>query len=191
MAIDAAFGLRPVGHLKMGQYDGRFRRYHVASGNGTSIGIGDVVKSTGTANTEGVPGVTVADAGDTMRGVVVGVQLDHTIAKTEHPGYLPASTEGFVFVVDDPDVIFEAQEDSDSSTLAATDVGNTADLVIGTMSTTTGKSATEIDSDSAGTGAGVLLLGLTQRQNANEFADNQVWQIVINEHELRGAVTAT
>lgn len=192
MATDAAFGLRPVGHRTQGQYDGRFRRYYVGTSNTTNLGVGDVVKSSGTADTKGVPGVTPAAAGNNMRGVIIGVQLDRDVAKTEHPGYLPASTEGYVFVVDDPDVIFEVQEDSDGTTLAATDIGQTADLVIGTMSTTTGHSKTELDSSDAGTGAGVLILGLAQRQDVrNEgFTSNQVFEVLINEHELRGAVTA-
>lgn len=186
--IDAAFGLYPVGHLLNGQYDGRANKYYVPSSNATTLMVGDPVKSTGTGNTTtGLASVARAAAGDTMRGVIVGIVVDAAVAATKHPGYLPASTEGYVHVCDDPYVIFEVQEDSDATTLDATDIGATGDLVIGAGSTTTGRSGVELDSSNVGTGGGVKILGLAQREG-NELGANAVWQVVINEHEFNAAV---
>ena len=48
--------------------------YSVASAYATDLFYGDPVKSSGTADAEGRPGVVRAAAGDTVRGVFVGIE---------------------------------------------------------------------------------------------------------------------
>jgi hypothetical protein len=68
------FGLRLVGTSRGGAHTARIRMYFVPSSDGTAIFLGDAVKSGGSADSvTGCPTVAQAAAGDTIRGVVVGV----------------------------------------------------------------------------------------------------------------------
>lgn len=179
--IDAPRGLRPVKHLDGSPYNGAVNRYYVPSSDGTAIYIGDAVKSAGSADANGVASVAQAAAGDAIRGVVTGVEA----VTDESLIYRAASTERYVYVADAPDLVFEIQEDSDGGALAVTNVGNNADIVVGSGSTTTGLSGMELDSSTAGTGSAQLrILGYVQREN-NEVGANAALLVVINEHELK------
>jgi len=183
--VDRPGGFVPVGHLQTGSYNGQAREYRVASAYGTALMVGDPVKLTGTADaTDGVATVEQAAAGDTMVGVITGIKVDRATAATEHPGYIPASTGGTVWVVDDPYVIFEAQEDGTS---AVTVVGNTFDHLMTAGDTTTGRSNAEIDSSDIGTGAGWVILGYSRR-NDNEIGLNAKMLVMIAEHSFKAAV---
>ena len=97
--------------------------------------------------------------------------------------YRPASTAMFVFVADSPNLVFIAQEDSDTSTLDQDDIGLNANIIIGTGSTTTGVSAVEIDSNTAATTAtlDLRILGLHRRPD-NEIGANAIWEVALNNH---------
>lgn len=180
--VDAPRGLRPVKHLDGSPYNGACNRYYVPSSDGTAIFIGDAVKSAGSADADGVASVAQAAAGNTIRGVVIGVEpvTDESLV------YRAASTERYVYVADAPDLIFEIQEDSDGGALTAASVGLNADLIVAAGSTTTGTSGMELDSSTAATGSAQLrILGLVRRPD-NEIGTNAAWQVMINEHELKG-----
>lgn len=174
-------GLSPVRSL-VGEWDGHGNIYKVA--DATALAIGDPVKSTGSASADGYAEVTVALAGDTLRGVVVGVgrtptvlanwsNLDTIVKPALAPGY-------YALVIDDPNAIFEIQ----AATAAAGDVGANADLV----------AAVNNGYVSGYTLAGVYgtataqcrVLGLVNRQE-NEFGAFAKLLVKINEHELTSA----
>lgn len=179
--VDAPKGLRPVRHLNGSPFNGAANRYYVPASDGTAIFVGDPVKSGGSADADGVASVAQAAAGDNIRGVVIGVEP----VTDESTFYRVASTERYVFVVDDPDVIFEVQEDGVGGALAAADIGLNADIVVGTGSTVTGSSAVELDSSDKKTGTAQLrILGLAQRAD-NEIGTNAKVEVLINEHELK------
>ena len=180
---DAAHGLRPVRYLSGAVYTGAANKYFVPASDATAIYIGGLVKLAGSADSNGIASVTGNVAtGDAVVGVVVGVApvtADSTI-------YREASVARYVMVADDPNLLFEVQEDSDTATLAAGDVGEVADLIGFTAgNTTTGLSTMEIDS-STSTAAGdgtqdVLIWGLAQRQD-NEIGTNANWLVRLNNH---------
>lgn len=179
--VDSPSGLRPVKHLDGSPYNGMTNRYYVDSSYGTAIFTGDAVKSSGTADANGVPGVEQVAAGENIRGVVVGVEP----VTDESLSYIPASTGGYVFVADAPDIIFEIQEDSAGGALAVTNIGQNADIVVGTGSTVTGTSAMELDSSTAAaTAAQLRILRLVQRED-NEIGTNAKFEVMANEHELK------
>lgn len=184
--VDRPGGFVPVGHVITGSYNGQSREYKVASSYGTALGVGDPVKYSGTGDSvTGLPTVERAAAGDKMVGVIVGFKVDPAVAATIHPGYLPASTGGTVLVCDDPWVIYEVQEDSDSGNIAITAIGEFADHVVTAgVSTTTGRSNVELDSSDAGTGDGWRILGLVQRPD-NAVGTNAKWLVLMNEHVWR------
>lgn len=185
--VDRPSGLRPVKHLDGSPYNGAANLYFIPSTDSTAVFLGDAVKSAGSADADGVATVAQAAAGDAVRGVVVGFQPDPDNLSSL---YRAASTDRYVWVADAPDIVCEVQEDSVGGALAATEVGNNADIVVGTGSTTTGTSAMELDSSTAGTTAAQLrILGLVQRED-NEIGTNAKLLVAFNEHELKSTTGA-
>lgn len=184
--VDRPSGFLPVGNVTGAPYNASIQEYSVASSYGTALFVGDPVKSSGTADTDGVPGVEQAAAGDTMIGVIVGIRVEAPEGAKEHPGYMPASTGGIVMVQTDPNTIYEVQA---SGTTAAAAAGNTGDHLMTAGSTTTGASAAELDSSSVGTGAGWKILGFSQRPDNEPANANSKLRVKINEHEFVGAGT--
>lgn len=182
---DAPFGFKPVRHRSGAPYSGSATRYHVAAGETNNIFIGDPVKLTGTGgelNEGGLrAGVELAAAGDTLIGIVVGFEnlTSDNLSRT----YRPASTEGYLLVVDDPEVLFEVQEDSDGGALAVANIGQNINHVAGTGNTLTGTSASEIDSSSAATTATLSfrIVGLSPRVG-NAVGNQAKWLVAINDH---------
>lgn len=180
---DAATGLRPVAYLSGAPYNGALNKYYVPSTDSTAIYIGGLVKLAGSADADGIPTVTGNVAtGDAVVGVVVSVEY----AGNDEIVYRPASAARYVLVADDPNLLFEVQEDSVGGALAATAVGNTADLASFTSGkVASGKSLIEIDSSTAtASGDGtedVLIVRLAHRPD-NEIGANAKWLVRLNNH---------
>lgn len=173
--LDAPRGATPV-NRSGANHTGNVERFHVDSSNGTAIFVGDFVVQEADGN------VTPATAGTGNRilGAVTSVKVDLDTRATEHPGYLPASTSGDVFVCLAQDgQYFRIQEDG---TLGANAKGARAEFVAGSGSTVTGRSAHEVDSSSEGTGATKQL----QLVDAVDSPDNDVtsanaeWVVAVN-----------
>ena len=190
---DAPLGLVPIRHSNGAPYNGAYSEYYVPSTYATALGVGDPVLITGTSNTAAyngnAPGTLPeinksAAAGGYVSGVIVGFNLlPDDLSKT----YNAASTERIVYVADDPDLVFEIQEDSDGAALAATDVGNNADFIFThSVSTTSGKSGVELDSSTAAT-TGSLNISIRRLVNRadNEIGDHAKWEVTINLHTQR------
>jgi len=176
---DAPSGARPLRHLTGGNAF-RMNPYSVDASSTPAIFVGDFVALAADGN------VSPAAAGARLLGVVGAIAGDYDNLTRR---YLPASTAGTVWVYDDPDIVFAIQEDSDSSTLAATSVGARADHIAGTGSTTTSISGHEIDSsDLATDDGGLRLLGKVDRAD-NAYGANCEWQVVIMEHEFNTTPT--
>lgn len=187
---DAASGLRPAMYQGGAAYTGAANRYYIpATDTDAAVYIGGLVKFAGSADADGVPSVTgnVATA-DSVVGVVVGVDPVEGAGANgrDSTTYRANSTERYVWVADDPNLLFEVQEDSVGAALAATAVGNVADLASFTSgSTTTGLSSIEIDSSTAtASGDGtedVLIVRLVNRPD-NVIGDNAKWLVRLNNH---------
>ena len=96
------------------------------------------------------------------------------------------SSDITAFVYDDPNIVYAIQS-SGSADFA--DIGNKADHVAGTGSTTTGHSKFEING-TTGTGtAGLTILGLYNSPK-NAYGTNGVLEATIYEHELNEHIDA-
>lgn len=181
--IDAPLGFRPIRRLSGLPMPAFFKAY-IPSGDSTAVFLGDVVKFDGSSGAaglrvqgedlEGVPSVIRAPIGDwdllstdnhnAIAGVVVGFKPDPDALMNK---YRAASTNRIVFICPiDQDVVFEIQEDADTTPLAAADIGlNVAMVQTQAGSTVTGWSGMELDSSSKATTATlpVKLLGLSKR----------------------------
>ena len=161
-------GLRPVRYASGAPYNGAANTYFVPAADSTALFIGDPVIVAGSADANGVPTATRATAagGALWTGVVVGIINTPTVTTT----YRPASTACYILVADDPNLLFEVQEDAVGGALAAVDVGLNADLIAGTGSTVTGKSAFQLDTSTKAVTATLQMRieGFVQR------ADNEI-----------------
>lgn len=112
-------GFRVYNDIGGADYVGKLARYHVAASHTGIIAPGDVVKKTGTAKADGTPEVDAATSAGTIAGVVVSVEYNLAGENLTDTG-LPASTAGYVYVIEDPSVQFIAECDE---TLAVADTG--------------------------------------------------------------------
>ena len=177
---DKKHGFVPVKHLTGGAI--RTREYHVDSSNTPGVFIGDLMTFESDGN------VKPAAAADVLAVVGVAIAVKDVNRKPIAAGYLAASTEGYVDIVDDPMVIFRVQEDGAGTSLleGQTGIGQTFDHVAGAGSTTTGISAHTINSDS--TDAQLKVVGLYETSD-NAWTDTYTEVLVIiNEHIYKAAV---
>ena len=190
--LDRPAGLRPVKHLNGNPWNGVANMYSIDVHNTPAIFIGDLVRSDGTysADTTGkYPGIYQADAGGPVRGVVIGFSDQPYMAFDTSDldrKYCPASKAMYALVVDDPDVIFEIQEDSVANSIGADMIGLNADVTIATAGdTASGISGMELDSSNTGTGTAQLRILAVVNRDDNALGTNCKFLVRINKHELR------
>lgn len=185
---NVTFGLKPV-RTKGGEI--QIREYYVPASDSTALFVGDPVIIAGGADADGLSTVTRATAASAGRitGAVVGFRPDASVIAN---GYRVASVAGYVLVSDDPDQVYEIQEDAVGGALAAADVGLNADLVAGSGSTVTKASGFQLDTSTKATTATLQLrvLGF-QRRADNEIGANAKVLVRINLPTETGAVGST
>lgn len=187
--VDRPAGLKPVRYLNGAPWNGKARMYYCRSDYATALFIGDTVKSGGSADTLGkYATIEASGAGGNIRGVVIGFSdqpYSAFDADDLYRTYKEASKAMYCLVVDDPDVIFEVQEDNDTNDIDADMVGLNADVVATAGDTASGISGYELDSSGTGTGTAQLrILGLVDRED-NALGTHAKWEVLINEHELK------
>lgn len=179
MNTDNAFGLRPVCHINGSPYNGQSQEFYIPETDTDDIGPGDPLTLAGSADANGVPSVSKAASGDPILGVMTAVSRP----LRDDPVFREASTARYILAVTDPNILFAIQEDSVGGALAATNVGQNAELAIGTVSGQ-GISQTELDSSTAATTVGhdLKIIRLLNRED-NEIGDNAEWLVKINNHQ--------
>jgi hypothetical protein len=186
-------GIIPVQRLDGSPYSGQANIYFVPASYATALFIGLPLIATGASDANGIPVVQVATAGASnqtigpMVGVVSGGEPVVTLQR-DSLVYHPASTAQYILVADDPDLIFEAQEDSVGGSIAMATAGTkNVDLVAGAGSTVTGYSGWMLDSSTVATGNTLqmrLLRGVHRADNEMASAYAR-WLCRINLHSLR------
>ena len=188
---DAAFGLKAFGTTDGSDYHGKMMEVEFLATDSTACFLGDPVTFTGTTGTDGkTPVVAQSSAGGAIGGVIdsfiPNFSDEGTLSST--PNHRAASTSRKAMVSVGKDVLYLIQEDADGGSLTAASAGLNADMVIGTGSTVTGISGTELDSSGAASGTAQLrihrlspdietLLGsVANGANAN-------WVVSINENQ--------
>lgn len=185
-------GFSPVQYLNGSPWNGQARIYSIAAAYATALYIGDPVKSSGTADANGVPGIILGATTGALRGVIVGLgSAEGLIANPKNLDitYRPAAaqaTDWYAMVVDNPDVLFEVQENANGTALAATEIGLNTISVSGTGSgfVSGWMLASATDATPATTATLQLrLMGLVRRQQ-NAFGAYAKHLVKINVHEL-------
>ena len=185
-------GFSPVQYLNGSPWNGQARIYSIAAAYATALYIGDPVKSSGTADANGVPGIVLGATTGALRGVIVGLgSAEGLIANPKNLDitYRPAAaqaTDWYAMVVYNPDVLFEVQENANGTALAATEIGLNTISVSGTGSgfVSGWMLASATDATPATTATLQLrLMGLVRRQQ-NAFGAYAKHLVKINVHEL-------
>lgn len=189
---NAPTGLVPVRYASGAPYNGACNIYYVPASDGTALFLGDPVIIAGDSDTNGISTVTRATAGATNRvtGVVVGFRPSTTIVAN---GYRAASTAEYVYVSDDPNLLYEVQEDAIGGALPTTAVGLNADLIAGAGSTATRLSGWQLDSSTAATGATLQtrIIGFVVRRDNTPGQANAKVLVRINLPTETGAAGST
>jgi len=172
--VAGPYGFQPINLIGGQVFAGSTRLLPIASGSGTSIFYGDVVR----LNTGGTLSKvsTTATATDAV-GIFLGCQFTNpTTKQLLQQQYYPASTVASdiqAFVLDDPDALFKvavtAAGTSTMSGVTQAAIGQNSALILTTGSTTTGDSLASI-SATTGTGTAVpmrIVAGIPETVNAS------------------------
>lgn len=164
----------------------------IPSGDATATFVGDAVKL---ADLDAVkinggpyaPAVIQCAATDPIYGIVMGFQ-QHTVASGMDLGrrHRPASTAMYCLVKPaHPLDVWRIQADDDTETLAASDIGCNADIVVGTGNSTTGMSAMEVDSNTTAATAGlqVRIVGFVDKPSNIVGSAQQDVLVTINQSQ--------
>jgi hypothetical protein len=185
------FGLRPVKSLNGAPVNMQIEKFYVPATDSTAFYVGDTVKLAGTegslyAGDPPLPTVTKAATGDAVVGVCVGIEPLYSDLTTR---YRKASTGMYVFVVTDPNTVFEIQGDSD--TYAAADVGLNMSITVSTGSATTGVSNAVADQSTAAATSTLALqvLGTVPAPDNDLTGGYPRLLVKLNNHQYSNATT--
>lgn len=164
----------------------------IPASNNVATFVGDAVKllDANAGKINGGPyamAVAQCAATDPIYGVVMGFQ-QHTVASGMDLGrrHRPASTAMYALIKPaHPLDVYRIQADDDTETLAASDIGCNADLVVGTGSTITGLSGMELDSNTTAATAGlqVRVVGFVDRPSNEVGVSKQDVLVTINQSQ--------
>ena len=191
--VNQSKGFVPSRYQNANPYTGAANLYCVPSSDGTQINVGDPVSTVAGGDANGIPYVTKATGTAGPRGVVVGVlpagynnpslvgvNLDLTVQN------IPATKTKayYILVADDPDILFEVQDDG-LSALTATSCNKNASFTVANPTSPGQNSASVLSTASIGTvnTLNLKICGLVQKPS-NAFGVNALWLVKWNLHEF-------
>lgn len=146
-------GFLIVGSQADGDFTGKLRRVHIDSAHGGILAVGDAVKLTGTAHTDGVQEVNIATQGAAFAGVIASFDPTFAGEALSDTG-LAVGVANFAQLHVSQDTLLEVEC---SATLAAADVGLNADAVVTAATKSGGMTSSNMTLD-AGTKAATATL---------------------------------
>lgn len=163
----------------------------IPSGDATATFVGDAVKL---ADLDAIridggmyaPAVIQCAATDPIFGVVMGFNQVIPSGMDLGRRHRPASTSMYCFVKPaHPLDVYRIQCDDDTETIAVSDIGCNADIVVGSGSTTTGMSGMELDSNTTAATAGLQLrvLGFVDKPSNEVGVSKQDVLVSINQSQ--------
>jgi hypothetical protein len=176
-------GIRPIKKYSGEPWSGAFNVYNIDAGYATAAYVGDMVSQpaapTGnTAATRQLVEVTAAAVTNLrLVGAIVGFAPDPTnLARPYHLCY----TDQEVYVCDDIDMVFEAEEDGVTTPIATASLGLNIEIINGTPNTYSGCSAMLLDSNTVATTATLpfRLQSLVERTN-NAIGTRAHWLVTM------------
>ena len=184
--VNSPKGFKPLRYSDGRPYNGAVNPYRLASGYATNIFQGDVVSFVAA----GV--INKAAAGTQMRGVVVGFNWISAAGVPMVQNWWPASTvtlagqNAVAFVIDDPNVIFEAVFTNSTSVPAQANMGYNFNLYDSGGSTGSGLSGEGVDFTTATTSAAQFqFLEFLQRADNDPTSAYSRGQFLPKSHDFR------
>jgi len=175
--VNAAFGLVPVRHMS-GNVP-RANKYTIASGLAENIFTGDLCIID--ANGQVTPH-TATEVNNI--GVFAGCSYTASDGSYVYSQYWPTGTTAtniIAYIYDDPYTVYKIQS---AGTPAQTNIGNCADVVAGSGSTTTGQSGFSLNGTMSNGTATCKIIGLWESPD-NSMAQYAVLEVLVNEHLLK------
>ena len=175
--VNAAFGLVPVRHMS-GNVP-RANKYTIASGLAENIFTGDLCIID--ANGQVTPH-TATEVNNI--GVFAGCSYTASDGSYVYSQYWPTGTTAtniIAYIYDDPYTVYKIQS---AGTPAQTNIGNCADVVAGSGSTTTGQSGFSLNGTMSNGTATCKIIGLWESPD-NSMAQYAVLEVLLNEHLLK------
>jgi hypothetical protein len=197
-------GLSPISNLTGGLWNGQVNLYTILAADTNAYYPGDLVKLTGSGDPGGVPGITIAAAGNQSIGPVVAIGLSsntgggaggpiinpNQLQQTWRPSGAQ-TVNYYALVADDPTQIFEIQEGGANTNLTQANIGEYCSIVYAAPGTGVYVSGTQINNatvNASPTGLQLKLLRLAQRAD-NHFVTSpatggggQKWWVRIVAH---------
>jgi hypothetical protein len=167
--VNSPSGFRPKVHVSGGVIRPSVMPYLIASGLASNIYRGSPVIPVNTSRR-----INVAAAGNRLLGIFKGVSYVNAAGEVKFDAKwlsgqtLATGTVAEAVVFDDPDILYSAQV-SGSAGLVATDVGNFADVVIGTGSAVTNQSGDMLNQASRGTTDGQFKIEALDPEQGNDY----------------------
>lgn len=203
-------GLQPYANIWGQKWTGAVKTFYVPSGNATALYLGDpVLRLYNNSDGNGIPVAEIATGGasNPITGAFMGIsnnagQTTIPLLQSQTP-YLAAGQAAYIYVTDDPFLLYWCQEDSAGGTAAipSNSVGQNFNLLAGAGSTVTSQSGWQINSASTtthGTGSDVNQVRLIE---ALQEVDNAVgtsgtpdiglyckWLVQINQNDALNRV---
>ena len=201
-------GLTPVRYLNGADWDGRGQLYHIDTGNTNAFYPGDPVAIAAGAATVagedyGLQTISIGVAGSTCVGVILAVGTVPRGGPLINPAdltktYRPSGAQTipyFALVADDPNIIFEIQEQGSGSVLTVAATSKNANFATAAPATGVAVSGAYLDNGTAPTTTSTYnlkLLGLAQRYDNgiwNTYGLYAKWLCLLNNHLYRTGVT--
>lgn len=203
--INKVTGFSPVRYLNGAKWNGAGNRYYIPSTDTNQYNIGDPVTALSAGGDSlGIPGAVRATAGSVMLGVVMGggtfqqgggyfdpTSLDNIAGSSGGGVVIPATKTKayYLFVVDDPMVIFEIQEGGVGSLMTTANIWQNANFHYAAPASAGVNvlSGCYLDNNTVANTATLncKILGLARRSD-NVFGTYQKWNVLINNHVFKG-----
>lgn len=195
-------GLQPYSYAWGAPWGGAVRVYAVPSGNATALFPGDPVQLiTDSSDGNGIQNIVIGTAGGGAYNLGAFMGIANNAGITTIPllqnqtPYLPASQAAYVYVTDDPFLLYMAQEDSlpAGAAMVSGASGRNVDLIAGTGSTVTSQSGWQLDSSTLNTTPTLqmrIIEALQQVDNAvgttgtPDVGINAKWLVKFNLHSM-------
>jgi len=193
--LDAPNGFKPIGTMSGSPYNANIQNMECDASAG-AIFIGDLVALEADGKVipmtaTGIPYGVCVGVDESMPIGVNGVR-DNAMSTgaLNFQGHSSASTANVIQVLVGPDVLYEVQEDAGGGALAITDIGINAAVLATAGSTTTGRSAMELDSSTAATTATLPLkiVDFVQRPDNEIGSVGARWIVRLNDTHFTAAV---
>lgn len=199
--VNKPMGLTPVKYLNGADWDGRGSVYSVATALAEVLSPGDPVMLSGTADATGCfPGIVRATAGAGATTPAVGVLLAiGTVPNGPfvNPNNLTTVQKAsaaagvyYALVADDPNIIYEIQEDSVGGSIGIASVGLNANFIYANPATGVVVSAAMLDSNTVGASATALDLKILRLAPVvgNALGTYAKWWVMFNTHAFRPGI---